>query len=874
MTASRLNRRQLLQLIAAGAAASVAGCSRPDEAIFPLADQPDGIAPGAVTRYATTVPFAGHGRGVTGFVVEGRPIKLEGLAAHPASLGSTDLFAETAILDLYDPQRLKAASGPGGPASWPALGRVLLEHLARARASGRRVAVLTGRTTSPTLLRRLASVQADVLGLTHVAWDPFEVAPPLAPRLAAADVLVTLDADPLGPGPNQIANARAWATRRRQEGRPFRHYAMEPTMTQTGQLADVRATATPAEVATVRRLLAGWSQGAPATFSTDDGGESISALVARWLARLRRDHAAGTRIELVTAADVWRLADPQPLTALVAAIHAGQVEVLVTVDCNPVYTAPPELSFAAAMERVPLTVAASIFPDETSAAAQWRTPLSHALESWGDWLSPDGTASIGQPLVRPLYDSRSAIELVDLLADAAGGPGGQARVRESWASLDDAGWRRALASGIAAQPSAAPLPPLTLQEAPAATGGFVLDIRPSPTLWDGRYSTNAWAQECPDPLTKEVWGASARIAAADMARLGLSDGDHVRIARGIYQVELPARAVAGQAAGVVTLLAGYGRQGTGAVADGIGANAFLLTGQGAVRVTKGEGRTVVPSTQHQFDLDGELARLFPVLAPGETMPPPPAQPTLLPPNPPARDNAPPQWAMAIDTDVCIGCNACVVACQAENNQPVIGPEQVAVGRDMHWLRIDRYEHPDGAGGFQPVPCMQCEAAPCEPVCPVEASVHDAQGLNVQVYNRCIGTRTCQANCPYKVRRFNFLDYAGSSVWGDAEDASITAQRNPDVTVRARGVMEKCTYCVQRITREVREADAHGRPVGEVVTACQSACPTRAITFGKLGEGTIAAARADPRHYALLGELGTRPRTTYLATRRNLPGGDG
>jgi len=334
-------------------------------------------------------------------------------------------------------------------------------------------------------------------------------------------------------------------------------------------------------------------------------------------------------------------------------------------------------------------------------------------------------------------------------------------------------------------------------------------------------------------------------------------------------VTLPVRSVRGQAEGVVTLFTGYGRSGSGAVADGVGANAWVLAGDGPLSITKAGGNAPVLTTQHVFRLDAELDKLYPVLKPGEATEPAAPQPTLVPPNPPNKD-APPQWAMAIDTDVCIGCNACVVACQAENNVPVIGPDEIAMGREMHWLRVDRYEVAETEGaGFQPVPCMQCEKAPCEPVCPVEASVHTAEGLNAQVYNRCIGTRFCQANCPYKVRRFNFLDYSGSSVWGDADDASIQAQRNPEVTVRSRGVMEKCTYCVQRIAAAEHDADAAHRPVGKVVTACQAACPTQAITFGRLDEaGPIRDARADPRHYALLEELGTRPRTTYLARRVN------
>nr|WP_255587134.1 4Fe-4S dicluster domain-containing protein [Hephaestia mangrovi] len=400
----------------------------------------------------------------------------------------------------------------------------------------------------------------------------------------------------------------------------------------------------------------------------------------------------------------------------------------------------------------------------------------------------------------------------------------------------------------------------------APVRGLELELRPSPTLWDGRRASNAWAQECPDPITKEVWGSSARLNGADMAALGLKDGDIVDLHAGGRSIRLPVRITAGQAKGVVTVLTGYGRSRSGAVADGVGANAWALAKAGDIAITATGERRPTISTEKQFVLDGDLAKIFPILAPGEAMPKPKPEPSLLP-NPPAKGAAAPQWAMVIDTDVCIGCNACVVACQAENNVPVIGPDEMAMGRDMHWLRVDRYDVEEkDASGFQPVPCMQCEKAPCEPVCPVEASVHNSEGLNLQVYNRCIGTRTCQANCPYKVRRFNFFDYSERSVWGDADDASITAQRNPDVTVRGRGVMEKCTYCIQRISAAEHDADANHTPVGEVVTACQAACPTQAITFGSIADedSIVSAKKADPRHYGLLEDLGTKPRTTYLA----------
>lgn len=893
-----LDRRAILRLIAGGAAAMLASCNRPDEEIHPLVNQPEGTLPGVVRRYATALPLAGYGRGVTGLVVDERPIKLEGLAGHPASLGSTDPFIEAAILDLYDPQRLRSPFGPAGPTSWDAMARLFLERLAPSR--GQSVAVLTGRVTSPTMLSRLAALKAALPAVRHVAWEPFDDDAPLAaaraafgrpltarPRLRDADVVLLLDADPLGPGPDQIAHARAWSDRRRQAPM-HRLYAIEASPSISGTMADRRVAAGPRDLAAACHALA----------EALGGGSGPLPALSPDLARLIRDAArdlktargralviAGDRQpEAVHAFAAWAngvLAAPQDwiapvagnvppmresLAALASDMHAGRVGALIVLDANPVYAASPALGFEHAMSRVPVTVAVGQFGGETGAAAKWRVPLSHPLEGWHDWRGPDGTASIAQPLVRPFFDTRTAVDILDLMIDPAASPAGLRRVREQWSRLDDGAWRSAVASGTvpdsAASPESIGAAPLVLPPIPAA--GMTIDVRPSSQLYDGRFSTNAWAQECPDPITKEVWGASARMHPDDMAKIEVKDGDLVRIDRGGTAI-FPARAVSGQARGTVTLVAGYGRQGTGQVADGLDGNAWVLVGKGAPRIASQEGQSRVVPVQPVFQLDGDLAKLFPVLAPDEAMPASKAQPSLLP-NPPASDNAPPQYAMAIDTDVCIGCNACVIACQAENNVPVIGPEEMAVGRDMHWLRVDRYEN-EGTSGFQPVPCMHCEKAPCEPVCPVEASVHDSQGLNLQVYNRCIGTRTCEANCPYKVRRFNFLDYAERSVWGDAPAEPLTAQRNPDVTVRSRGVMEKCTYCVQRIEAANHAADAGDSPA-PVVTACAAACPTQAIRFGTLDSGDIAGARQDPRHYKLLEELGTQPRTTYLARRSN------
>ena len=906
-----LDRREALRLIAAGAAASLAACQRPDERIVPAVRQPDGQVPGNVRLYATMLTLSGYARGVTGRVVDARPIKLEGLGSHPASLGATDVFAEQAILDLYDPQRLRAPVGPDGVGDVDTLRLALDRKLAK--SDGRGLRLVTGRVTSPTFLARVADLKRRFPAMRHVRFEAIEDDRALAgaqrahgrrlsmrSRPADADVVIALDADPLGPGPDQIAFARGWADRRRRRdaGQPVL-FVLEPSLTATGAMADRRAALHPALIGDALRVLAGGlgvdagtaHLPAPAAALLRAAQRRLAAATGRAIVIVGRDqppdvHALAAWVNARLAAPVdWIVpVDPDPvphrdaIAGLMREMAAGAVDTLMVMGTNPAYHVP---GFAAALARVPLSIACGTLADETSAKCRWSLPISHELETWHDALAPDGTGSIGQPLVRPLYGTQSATALLDFIGRGPVPVSDRDRVRRTWAArgaADDRWWTQALVDGVVpgggARAETVGTPRLVLPREARPGLKLVLTTPPSPSLWDGRQAANGWAQELPDPLTKEVWGPALRLAPADAARLKVADGDAVRI-DGVGTVAV--RIAAGQAAGVATLPMGGGRRDSGPVADGIGAHARshlspAATGWREVVIEAGGGAPRPLSTQGFFALDGDTAKLFPVLAPGAAMPKPTPHPTLLPP-PAERLTRDYQWAMAIDTDVCIGCNACVVACQAENNVPVIGPEEVGRHRDMHWLRIDRYDRGDAADpkpGFQPVPCMQCEEAPCEPVCPVEASVHDDQGLNVQVYNRCIGTRTCQANCPYKVRRFNFRDNTEPAIYEEVDASSLQAQRNPDVTVRARGVMEKCTYCVQRIEAARHDADAAGRPIGPVVTACQSACPTRAIEFGDLRDpaSAVNARRVDPRHYALLEELGTRPRTTYLARVRD------
>jgi molybdopterin-containing oxidoreductase family iron-sulfur binding subunit len=394
-------------------------------------------------------------------------------------------------------------------------------------------------------------------------------------------------------------------------------------------------------------------------------------------------------------------------------------------------------------------------------------------------------------------------------------------------------------------------------------------FRPDPSLWDGRYANNAWLQELPRPLTKLTWDNPLLVAPAKARQLKLRNGDTVRLSVGQAVMTVPIWIVPGQAPDCVVALLGSGRRHVGTVGDNAGFDFYPLTGRrDPPSLEKAAGIVDLACTDHHnliFDMAGDIVRhgslsryaKEPRFLAGSEQ-----EPHLYRWKP----EGPAAWAMSVDLNACIGCNACVVACQSENNVPVVGKQQVIHEREMQWLRIDRYYegNPDApVSYFQPMLCMQCEQAPCEVVCPVGATVHDSEGLNVMVYNRCVGTRFCSNNCPYKVRRFNYFAFA-------QEEQRPPQSRNPDVTVRGRGVMEKCTFCLQRIAEARIVADRENRPVGEVKTACQAACPTQAFTFGNMADpnSDVAKRKQSPLDYAVLADQNTHPRVTYEARIRN------
>jgi molybdopterin-containing oxidoreductase family iron-sulfur binding subunit len=595
------------------------------------------------------------------------------------------------------------------------------------------------------------------------------------------------------------------------------------------------------------------------------------------------------------------------LTSLVSAMKGGAVQTLVILGGNPVFDAPVDLDFASAMAKVPHTIALGHTVDETSSGAEWHIPRAHYLESWGDARAVGGMLSVVQPLILPLFGGRTPVDVLGLMVGDKDRPGYDV-VRDTWRPIlgeseFDTKWNRVLHDGVLAGSELTEVVPnvkgealAELARAPGSASDLEIVFVPSPSLHDGRFANDGWLQELPDPLTKLTWDNPALVSPKTAETLALTNEELVRLEYAGRSLELPVWILPGMADGVVALTLGYGRQRAGRIGSGVGFNTFTVRASNAPGFDSGGrltrlGRTYsLSATQNHGSMEGrpivrestlaELQSQASAPAPTEGAHAAEGKPGALGVYPEEPQHFSlwkehtydqgHQWGMTIDLNACIGCNACMTACQSENNVPVVGKIQVAKQREMHWIRVDRYFSGEPSGSpeivFQPVPCMHCEDAPCEQVCPVAATVHDGEGLNVMVYNRCIGTRYCSNNCPYKVRRFNFFNFTK-----DTPDILRLAM-NPDVTVRARGVMEKCTYCTQRINRARIDAKLAGRELrdGDVKTACQQACPASAIEFGNLRDASsrVVKAKADPRNYALLDELNTKPRTTYLAKVRN------
>ncbi len=930
-----VSRRNFLQLMGASLAlAGLSACTKqPPEAIVPYVRAPEEIVPGNPLFYATAMTL---GSAALPLLVEsnmGRPTKVEGNPEHPASLGATDIYAQASVLTLYDPDRSQTLLYMGEVLPWGRfLGGVKAPIAAQRSLLGAGLRFLTETVVSPSLADQLRRIQRQYPQAKWHQYDPinhdnahdgsklaFGQVMDAHYRLDQAEVIVSLDADFLSSGyPGFGRYARDFASRRKLEGgkqEMSRLYVVESTPSNTGAKADHRMALRSGEVENFAGLLAG-------TLGIGDLGIAGPAKnpYYRFIAAVAHDLQAHRGACVVIAGDgqppaVHALAhamnqalgnagktvlytDPieadsvnqtDSLRDLVANLAAGQVDLLVILGGNPVYNTPADLDFKGAMAKAAMRIRLGLYEDETSQFCQWHIPQAHYLESWGDTRAYDGTVSIQQPLIAPLYGGKSPHEILGAFTDE---PERSAYniVREYWAAQRggpdfERNWRRWVHDGFIPDTKLPPKTPslgsLSLPPAaPPRPGEVEVVFRADPTVYDGRFANNGWLQELPKPHSTITWDNAALISpktAAERLGPGTNSQDVVEIAYRDRKVRAPLWITPGHADDCVTVYLGYGRTRAGRAGSNAGFSAYALrtttapwsaagvrlslTGeQYQLAVTQGhnnmEGRDLVRSAE----LDDY--RKEPNFAQRDQ---PDAGLTLYQPYE-YNDH---KWGMAIDLNSCVGCSACVVACQAENNIPVVGKFEVQRVREMQWIRIDRYYEGDWANPrvhFQPVPCMQCENAPFEPVCPVVATVHSAEGLNDMVYNRCVGTRYCSNNCPYKVRRFNFLLYS------DYETESLKLLRNPEVTVRSRGVMEKCTYCVQRINRGRIEAEKEDRKVrdGEVLTACQQACPAGAIVFGDLNDpkSGVTRLKTEPRNYALLGELNTRPRTTYLAEVRN------
>jgi len=925
-----VGRRRFLKLMGASLAlAGAAGCTRqPDELLVPYVRTPEQLVPGRPLFFATAMTLEGGAIGLLAESHEGRPTKIEGNPDHPASLGATDVFAQAAVLQLFDPDRSRSIRHLGEIRPWSGFMQEAQRAVRDSMGQGLGIRFLTQSLASPTLLSQMREVQAALPAARWHQYAPvnddnaragaamaFGRAVDTHYRFDRARVIVSLDADFLGSGPAQVRYARDFAGGRRvrkARAEMNRLYVAEPNPTPTGSIADHRLPIRAGRIEALARALAAAVRGeAPAGVGDDarQWAEASAAdlrehrgagVVVAGRSQPPAVHAIACALNSALGNDGATVVHTEPasepvdsirsIAELVEAMNAGQVTTLVILGGNPVYDAPADLNFVEALGKVPRRVHLSMYEDETSAQCHWHIPELHFLEGWSDARAHDGTASIVQPLIQPLYGGRSAH---DVLTVFTGRPERTAydAVREYWQSQPQASgqdfeafWRKALHDGVIPGTAAAEVSVSAGGAIPAPAGGDRADglevsFAADPTVYDGRFANNPWLQELPKPLTRLTWDNAVLLAPATAHRLGVRTQDVVELARGDRAVRGAVLVLPGHAADAVTVHLGYGRTRAGRAAEGAGFDAYRLRTSDApwfaagVELRKTEDTQRLAGVQGHFQMENRA-----LVRPGtlEDYRHDPEFARHLSHEPPREMSLYPEhkyegyaWGMAIDQTVCTGCSSCVIACVAENNTPVVGKGEVVRGREMHWLRVDRYYEGDPAAPAiynQPVPCMHCETAPCEVVCPVAATTHSHEGLNEMTYNRCIGTRYCSNNCPYKVRRFNFLLYS------DFETPSVKLARNPDVTVRSRGVMEKCTYCVQRINRARQDAKVADRRIqdGDIRTACQQACPTDAIVFGDINDASsrVAQLRREPANYGLLADLNTRPRTTYLAAIRN------
>jgi MoCo/4Fe-4S cofactor protein with predicted Tat translocation signal len=948
-----VSRRGFLKVMGASLGlAGMTGCVKlPKEAIVPYVRQPEGVVPGRPKYYATALTLGGYASPVLVESHMGRPTKVEGNDLHPASLGGTDVFSQAQLLTMYDPDRSQSVTSMGDQRSWPAFLAALRGPLAAQKPlQGAGIRILTTTTTSPTLADQMQTFLKNYPQAKWHVYEPinrdnvlegakFAFGQPVETRydFSKADVIVSLDADFLYAGfPGNAKYIRDFASRRDPDGKMNRLYVIESMPTSTGAKADHRLPVKASEIESVlQRLMARVSassasagdttqRGLPSTSSEeltrstdiininlgthmgtglvvagDHQPPAVHALAHKLNQELGK---VGKTVFYTDPVDANPVNQTESLKELVADMNAGKVDLLIILGGNPAYDAPADLNFAEVLKsnKVPLRVHLGLYNDETAELCHWHVNQTHELEAWGDARAYDGTASIIQPLIAPLYNGKSALEFVALLngqADASGYDLVRAYWQKQHTGADfEQFWRKSLHDGWIEGTTFAPkevsLKTSTQSEMNLTDANAIeLNIRRDPTIWGGEFANNGWLQELPKPMTKLTWDNAVLIGPKMADRLGIQSEDVVELEVNGKKISGPIWIQAGHPDNSVTITLGYGRKRAGRVGTAQGFNAYELRTSAnpwiasGVKITKTGDTYRLACTQGMQSMTTPNGDTRPLVRAGsldeyrknpnfaiEMDENPGPELTLYKRYP--YDKEMYAWGMSIDLNKCVGCNNCMLACVSENNIAVVGKEQTALGRHMHWIRVDAYYQGDRDNPrafFQPVPCMQCEDAPCEIVCPVGATNHSTEGLNDMVYNRCVGTRYCSNNCPYKVRRFNFL------LFQDWDTPQYKMMRNPDVSVRSRGVMEKCSYCIQRISEARIDAETASvrenkdiRVGDELKTACQQSCPAEAIVFGNINDpnSKVSKLKARALNYSLLSDLGTRPRTTYLAEVRN------
>jgi MoCo/4Fe-4S cofactor protein with predicted Tat translocation signal len=985
-----VSRRHFVKIMSAsfalaGLGLMASGCRRPEEELVPFSKAPeDGYNYGTPEYFATAMPTR---TGAIPLVVksyDGRPIKIEGNALFPGGNGSTDRYAQASVLNLYDPDRAQRFVKDGQTVSRDKALNALDELSRKFTANqGEGLAFLAESSTSPSRARLRKIIATKFPKSKWFVYDAIDsgihqraatraFGQPVRPifHFDQAKVILSLDCDFIGGEDGAHNYIGGFAKGRKPEnGGMSRLYAVESLFTLTGLNADHRLRSAASLVGPAAAAIFAQISGSPVSIP--------AGIDAKWISECAKDLAAHRGNVLVVAGQRQPMethllahAINSALGAVGATVtllpatgnaetdltnfNATTIETLVVLGGNPVY----HLNWSA-KQKPKSVVRLGYYEDETFDISDWHFPAAHYLESWGDAVTSDGTLAPIQPLIQPLFGGLTELELLARMAGEA-----QIKpydiVRTTFANSDEA-WRQFLFNGFLAGPPARPVnasaaaPGIKSVGAPSATNLEVVFYRDA-KVDDGRYTNNGWMQELPDPVTKMVWDNAVLVSRKTARELGVLNGDLVEITLNGRKVTGPIWTQPGMADYSLGLALGYGRERAGRIGSGVGFNAYKIFAgkyiETGARLRNTGATHVMACTQNHWSMEGRPAvreaNLKEFLKAGQAgqnfaeafheKEPPVVAPLYPNPLDQAEKKALQQWGLVVDLTACVGCATCVVACQSENNIPIVGKDQVLRGREMHWMRIDRYYTADPAketeaDSFlkdseqqferwiddvqavnQPMLCQMCEAAPCENVCPVNATMHDQEGLNVMVYNRCIGTRYCSNNCPYKVRRFNYLDFNKRpladlkgpfyptpllhktngewdmlSWWKNPNTSSMRPEdewdllkmaKNPDVTVRQRGVMEKCTYCIQRIQRAEIAQKVKAGPSGNVrlkeaegtipKTACQQACPAQAIAFGDISDpdSTVSRWKGSSRNYAVLGDLLTKPRTTYLARIRN------